>query len=226
VFVPLLNLAQVYSKDRSSDRLLLEVVEQLAYHLSRKGPIPDKGAALLIGYLRKAEPTIALRKVRWLARSLGHHPDFGDLVADFLRLEDLSDYQVEDLEGLIRELPVSTMAARAETLADAAQALSGHYAYVCFTLVEALWRAGAWRQEEAVAAACIAALPENPRNAYRRSGFRSLQIAATFERSIADGDVASLPGLAASWVQNQAAKRKLDEDAKIRRSRGRFPFPD
>lgn len=196
VMLALWTLIQVYSEDRKADDFLLRCIRIFSNRYATEEQLKGNAGRYLISLMHKMEPYVVSRDIGFLERSLKLNDAFALLLLHLSKDPKASEYDEERIFDALSKLPPSAVRANIAAFEATAMAVLDrqHLAFI-----ELLTRAGAWEEAARVAEGAYAKLPDTNWHRPRRLAANLDRIAASFERSIAAGDVQALQGLATEW---------------------------
>lgn len=173
-----------YSHGNDDDEFLAECIYLYVSRYADKEELEGDVGALMVSQLFRMKPKIVMRNhFEWHAKKLKRSQGIGDLAVKLLRASS-SDYEVEPIFRVFRDLPSTTVYAERKALERVAMERLDDINFIG-SLIELLTRSGALSESERIAKAVVEATPNTTWDFQRRQFANLLYIATKLESAIA-----------------------------------------
>lgn len=178
------NLIIAYSHGEDGDEFLAECISLYGSRYADKEELEGDVGALLVSQLSRMKPEIVMRShFDWYVKELKHSPGIGALAVKLLRASS-SDYEIEPVFRVFRDLPPATVYAERKGLEGVAMERLDDVDCIG-SMIELLTRSGALIEAEHIAKAVVESIPDTTREYQRRLSAQLLHIATKLESAIA-----------------------------------------
>jgi hypothetical protein len=203
------NLLLAYSQegDIGSGQFLVKCIRSVLGHIGEDERVTKEFGEFLIEKLKRTDPYLFCRDLRFLSRRLGHHPEFASLLVNLASHADRESWE-DDYFDALDALDSQLVRAHRGDLATAA--LNWEEGHLHF--IEVFTKAGLWDDAVGVSRSALTRIPETRWMRARKMSAAMNDAAVRFEAAIAAGDEKEIRVVAKQWREIAAARAEAQRD--------------